>query len=172
MCLFVIKVTYIRLFCLISSQNKPIGLVLVLPSYCQLGISCSSSTKRTLPCQKKSHWRHWLRSNSLVKPKVSLLSNSFKRYSSSADVSITAYGGDLVLSKMIGIRPNYLLLVGHYNFEVLWMHAIWIEFQKPVFLLIIAANVKKSVSVYVSLLVTSLSSPGFRLLHSCLHWVP
>ena len=47
-----------------------------------------------LPCQKKSHCSAWLRSSSSLKPKTSSLSANLRRYSSSAEVSMTGNGGD------------------------------------------------------------------------------
>ncbi len=41
----------------------------------------------------------------IFETKASLLSNSFRRYSNSAEVSITANGGVFVLSTRIGILP-------------------------------------------------------------------
>ena len=63
--------------------------------------------KLTLPCQKNSHCKHWFLSSSSLKPNTSLESYSFSKYSMMAEVSITAKGGDLVLSMRTGMRPCF-----------------------------------------------------------------
>ena len=57
------------------------------------------------PCAKNIHCRHWLRSRSSVKPKVSFLSVCLSKYSSSAEVSWTVKGGEVALSTSTGMRP-------------------------------------------------------------------
>ncbi len=58
-----------------------------------------------LPCQKKSHCSAWLLSSSSLNPKTSFLSANLRRYSSSAEVSMTGKGGDWVWSRRTGMRP-------------------------------------------------------------------
>lgn len=55
--------------------------------------------------QKNSHCNAWLLSSSSLKPKTSSLSANLRRYSSSADVSMTGKGGDFVWSRRTGMRP-------------------------------------------------------------------
>ena len=58
-----------------------------------------------LPCQKNNHCNAWLLSSSSLNPNTSFLSANFRRYKSSADVSMTGKGGDWVWSMRMGMRP-------------------------------------------------------------------
>ncbi len=48
-------------------------------SHVNIGMHCGIPLAHTLPCQKNSHCRHWERSRSSLKPKVSFASNSFNK---------------------------------------------------------------------------------------------
>jgi len=58
-----------------------------------------------LPCQKKSHWWSSLCSRGSLNAKR-LRASNFKRYNSSAELSMTLNAGDSVASTMMGILPE------------------------------------------------------------------
>ncbi len=81
---------------LLRELCKMVDLALVggLVMLAMVGLRCIHFLIPPLPCQKKSHCSAWLRSNSSLNPKTSSLSANLRRYSSSAEVSMTGNGGD------------------------------------------------------------------------------
>ena len=81
---------------LLRSSGEMVDLALVrgLLVLATVGLLCNQCLIPPLPCQKKSHCSAWLRSSSSLNPKTSSLSANLRRYSSSAEVSMTGKGGD------------------------------------------------------------------------------
>ena len=81
---------------LLRSSGEMVDLALVggLLVLATVGLLCIHFFIPPLPCQKKSHCSAWLRSSSSLNPKTSSLSANLRRYSSSAEVSMTGNGGD------------------------------------------------------------------------------
>ena len=81
---------------LLGKFCEVVGLALVwgLSMLEMVGLQRNYCHTPPLPCQKKSHCSAWLRSSSSLNPKTSSLSANLRRYSSSAEVSMTGNGGD------------------------------------------------------------------------------